>query len=148
MSEKTVLERTKTIDSVLGSDAVSFFPELPKVDKETLVGVAFVIDKVRLVDWDTNSGPGQFVLAKIVYAGDELATTLLGGKVVLKQVKKLIEKAGLPVACKLERKDGVNGQYFQLVSPDLNTDSASKSKKKSLKEEVEAELDPEDIPFG
>ena len=117
MSDKSVLNKAKTIGSVLGRDSVDFFPELAKLDKSNLIGKTFVIEAARVVDWDSGEGPGQFVLAKIVTVDGEF-TTLLGGKVVLKQVKKLMNLKSFPVACQLERKAGQYGEYYQLVSPE------------------------------
>ena len=111
-------EGIRTIGSALGRDAKDFFPELERVDAEALVGSTFKIVAIHLVDWDYESGQsGQFALAKVELPDGKFCTTILGGKAVLKQAKKLRDLRKLPVVAFLNLVSGANGDYRILQDP-------------------------------
>jgi hypothetical protein len=109
---------TKTIDQVLGKEKLEFYPDLEQWDQEALMGVTFKIEAVKVVeDWDGRFGTSSFVLAKIQLVDGNEITSLLGGKVVLKQVRKLLAARALPVVAMLNKVNGQMGEYFVLDKP-------------------------------
>lgn len=119
---ESAFKGTKTLSKALGKDKLDFFPALERCPQEVLKGVAFRIDAAKIVDdWDGQFGSSSFVLAKItLYDSTEKAnefTTLLGGKVVVKQVRKLIAQRSLPIVCTLATVQGQAGEYYQLQDP-------------------------------
>jgi len=108
----------KTIDQILGKEKLEFYPDLEQWDQEALMGVNFKIEAVKVVeDWDGRFGTSSFVLAKIQLSDGKEVTSLLGGKVVLKQVRKLLAMRALPVVAMLNKVSGQMGEYFVLDKP-------------------------------
>jgi hypothetical protein len=110
----------KTIDQVLGREKVEFFPELEKYDSEALVGETFKLVAAKLIDgWDSVYGSSSFVLAKIQLIDGKEVTTLLGGKVVVKQVRKLLQQRSFPVVAMLnsQTSEATGNTYYFLDKP-------------------------------
>jgi hypothetical protein len=115
-------EGVKTIDQVLGKEKTEFFPELEKWDSEALVGATFKLAAVKIVDdWDGRFGISSFVLAKVILEDGKEVTSLLGGKVVLKQVRKLLQQRAFPVVATLRNhKSETSGNtYYFLTDPSV-----------------------------
>jgi hypothetical protein len=116
----SVFNGTKTIDSALGRDKVEFFPELEKYDQEALLCATFKLEAAKIIeDWDGRYGTSAFVLAKVQLEDGKQVTTLLGGKVVLKQVRKLLQQRSLPVVAMLNSatSESSGNAYFFLDKP-------------------------------
>lgn len=121
----SVFKGVKTIDSALGRDKVEFFPELEKYDSEALLCVPVKLEAARIVsDWDGRYGVSSFVLAKVQLEDGKEVTTLLGGKVVVKQVRKLLDQRALPVVAMLNSHVGEQSgnSYYFLDKPPADDD--------------------------
>ncbi len=104
------------IRDVLGS-GVKFHEDLPRVDKESLVGIKFkLLDGKVIDDWDGQWGTSQFALLKVELEDGKLATTLCGGKAVVRQVSRLLKRGYLPgrIWCILNLLPGEKGDYYLL----------------------------------
>ena len=113
------MQEVRDIDKVLGREKVDFFPELPKMEQEALMGLTIVIQAARVFnDWDSQFGTSAFALVKFTLDGKE-ATALLGGRVIVKHVNKLLAvPRGLPVRCMLNKMSSQYGrEYFILDKP-------------------------------
>jgi NAD(P)H-flavin reductase len=119
-SGNSIFKGIKTIDSALGRDKVEFFPELEKYEQEALLGSTFKIEAAKVVeDWDGRYGTSAFILAKLLLTDGKQVTTLLGGKVVLKQVRKLLQQRALLVVAMLNNhmSDSSGNVYYFLDKP-------------------------------
>lgn len=119
-TDGSVFKGVKTVDSALGRDKVEFFPDLEKYDQEALLGLTFKFEAAKIVeDWDGRYGTSAFVLAKVQLEDGKEITTLLGGKVVLKQTRKLLQQRSLPVLATLSQhtSDASGNTYFFLDKP-------------------------------
>lgn len=124
----SVFKGTKTIDSALGRAKTEFFPELEKYDSEALLCVPFKLEAARIVDdWDGRFGVSSFVLAKLMLEDGKEVTTLLGGKVVVKQVRKLLDQRALPVLAMLNSHVGEQSgnPYYFLDKPTADDEAKS-----------------------
>lgn len=124
----SVFNGVKGIDSALGRDKVEFFPELEKYEQEALLGLTFKLEVARVVeDWDGRYGTSAFVLAKIQLEDRKEITALLGGKVVLKQVRKLLQQRSLPVLAMLNRhtSDTSGNSYYFLDKPAVAAEASA-----------------------
>lgn len=96
-----------------------FYPDLPRKDKDELIGASFVIYAWDVVnDWNSQFGKSSFV---IVAAGDEDSkepefTTLLSGIVIMKKMESLRKKSIKECMATLVKKDSGNGnEYYDLI---------------------------------
>lgn len=96
-----------------------FYPNLPRKDKEELIGVPFVIYGWEIVnDWNSQFGKSSFV---IVAGGDEDSkepefTTLLSGMVIMKKMEALRKKAIKECMATLVKQPSESGnEYYDLI---------------------------------
>lgn len=113
--------RDETIKQALGGN-IRFHEDLPKMNKEELLGANMVICDARVIDdWDGQWGTSQFALLLVELEDGRRVTTLMGGKAVVRQVGKLLKRNKLPgrVACFLNQVEGESGHlYYVLDSTD------------------------------
>lgn len=102
----------KSIKDVLPGK-VDFYPDLPRVDFDDLLGVQFCIRSARLIsEWQGFYGASDFYLLMIELADGVKATTLAGGTAILNQLRKLTRmRGGLPVVVRLTESEGQSGKY-------------------------------------
>lgn len=112
-----MIKEIKDIKQVLGDGKVEFHSDVEKVDKELLVGRVIIIKEIRLFqDWDSEFGTSDFALALIENEKGGEATTLFGGKVVLKQLRLLASRRGsLPVKARVSRVLGRNQREYIIL---------------------------------
>jgi len=105
--------QTKGIKDALGDGKIDFHPELPKIKFADLLGATVVLKQVRIIDdWDGIFGASTFALILIEYADGSLKTSIAGGKAVMRQVRKLVQKKMLPVKVTLNKVPSGSGEYY------------------------------------
>lgn len=104
---------TRTIKDVLGDGKIEFHGDLPKIKFAELLGQNFIIKQVRVIDdWDGVFGTSEFALTLVEFPDGRLVTTIAGGRAIMRQTKKLIDKRMLPVRVTLTQKPSPNGDYY------------------------------------
>jgi NAD(P)H-flavin reductase len=118
----------KTIGQATGRDKDDFFPELERFEHEALVGVTFRINAARIVSgWEGEYGVSDFVLAKIQLEDGKEGTTILGGKAIIKDMRKVMQSHKLPIIVMLNTKiaESSGNTYFVLDDPPVTGDVAA-----------------------
>lgn len=105
--------KVKGIKEALGDGKIDFHPELPKIKFPELLERPVVLKQVRIIDdWDGQFGASTFALILVEYPDGHLATTIAGGKAVIRQIRKLQQKKMLPVKVVLTKVQSGNGEYY------------------------------------
>jgi len=111
--ETKTFDKTKGIKDALGDGKIDFHPELLKVKFQELLGQQFLIKQVRIIDdWDGQFGASSFALILIEFPDGSLKTSIAGGKAVMRQVRKLVQKKMLPVKVVLNQITSGGGDYY------------------------------------
>lgn len=110
---------TKSISDALGDRKIRFFPELPKIEWNTIVNSVFRVLALKIIsDWDNaRFGKSNFPLLLIDFEDGRKGTTLGSGVAILNQCIALSKTRALPVKVRLIMKapDTPGGQpYYYL----------------------------------
>jgi len=102
---------------------IKFYPDLPRKDKEELIGCKFVLQDGKVIDdWDGVFGTTKFALLKLKLEDGQQFTTLCGGKAVVHQIEKLLKFKKLPsvdgIWCFLNKIANNQGEYYLLDWPE------------------------------
>jgi len=100
---------------------IRFYPDLPRKDKEELIGAKFVLQDGKVIDdWDSQFGTTKFALLKLELEDGQQFTTLCGGKAVVRQIEKLLKFRKLPgrIWCFLNKIASSQGEYYLLDWPE------------------------------
>lgn len=113
--------REENIKEVLGG-GIKFHEQLPRMKKEELVGMRFILRDGRIIDdWDGQWGTTEFALLMLQLPEDNKeVTTLCGGIAVVRQVRKLLKRGRLPgrIWCFLNLVEGDDGKSYYLLDWD------------------------------
>lgn len=109
-------DATKDVPGIrerIGTGKIDFHNELPKIKFVELLASKFVIRQIKIVeDWDSTFGTSEFALMMIGTSDGKKATTLAGGRAIVRQAKKLLVAHGLPVSVTLNQVQGQQGAYY------------------------------------
>lgn len=117
-------DTANNIRNILGS-GVKFYPDLPRVELDALIGSKFQLMDAKVIDdWEGNFGVSRFALMKIDREG-QLSTTICGGRAVVRQITQLQKHNHLPgkVWCRLNLlpSESGKGDYYLLDWPEETT---------------------------
>lgn len=109
--------KEQNIKEVLGG-SIKFHEELPRLKKEELTGVKFILRDARIIDdWDGQWGTSEFTLLMVQLEDGKEVTTLCGGVAVVRQVRKLLKRGQLPgrIWCFLNTRMSDDGREYYLL---------------------------------
>jgi hypothetical protein len=110
---------TKSIVDAIGDRHIRFFPELPKIEWNTIVNSVFRILTIKIInDWDNaRFGKSSFPLFLIDFEDGRKGTTLGSGVAILNQAIVLSKSKVLPVKVRLIMKapDTPGGQPYYFL---------------------------------
>lgn len=104
--------RAPNTQDIIGTGKIEFHTELPQVEFNDLVGQEFLIQDIRLIEnWDGYFGTSTFGLLQIMLRDGRKATSLAGGKAIVKQLQGFRAARRFPVKVKLAERPGLDGNY-------------------------------------
>jgi len=108
----------RTFGSELGAGSVNFYPDLARAPLETVLDrELLVLDAMIVEDFETQYGIGDFALLRLSdEATGEEFTTICGGRVVVRKVRKALAQRLLPLYGTIVlREGGAHGRYYDIV---------------------------------
>jgi hypothetical protein len=122
-------QKPKTIEEALGDGKINFHSDLERLEFAVLLPLNFTIVDAKIIDnWDSQFGTRSFPIVKVRLEDDTEYTTILNGAVILKQVRKLLEKHQLPVSVAIDTiNSGRGNSYYILCNPRVDVSEAAKS---------------------
>lgn len=105
---------THGIRDVLGDEKINFYPELSRVEFDSLLNQRFKINAYQFIEkWEGTFGVSDYYLLMVTKDDGNDYTTLGGGRAIVNQISKLSRRRGaFPVVVELHQRMGAGGLYY------------------------------------
>lgn len=109
-------DKAKRVSDVIGDGKVSFYPDLPKVKVEDILGKDVMIMDAKIMrDWEGEWGKSSWCLLWVQDAETgEGSTTKCGGVVLVKRVQELIDQKCFPIIGAIVMETGGEFPYYNI----------------------------------